>query len=125
MQSCSTQVRAVKYLRHAMVQIEWRKPRWKMKYVVLMLLACTASASHAQSFTTEGAQGRWIVADAGKQGRVSLSEATEQVQKNTGGRVLSAQAVREEGRDLYRIKVLTPHGEVRVVYVNPATGGME
>jgi uncharacterized membrane protein YkoI len=119
------QLRAVKYLRHAMVQIEWRKPGWKMKYSVLMLLACLAPAAHAQSFDTESTQGKWLVADAGKQARVSLSEATERVQKSTGGRVLSAQAVHEEGRDLYRIKVLTPQGEVRVVYVNPATGGLE
>lgn len=96
-----------------------------MKYLVLILLACAASASHAQSFATQGAQGKWIVADAGKQARVSLDEATERVQKNTGGRVLSAQTVREEGRDLYRIKVLTRQGEVRIVYVNPATGDME
>lgn len=96
-----------------------------MKYVVLILLACTASASHAQNFGTEGVQDRWIVADSGKPARVSLSEATERVQKRTGGRVLSAQAVREEGRDLYRIKVLTQQGEVRIVYVNPATGDME
>ena len=96
-----------------------------MKYIVLMLLACAAPASHAQSFDTEGAQGKWIVADSGKQARVSLDEAADRVQKNTGGRVLSAQAVREEGRDLYRIKILTRQGEVRIVYVNPATGNME
>lgn len=96
-----------------------------MKYSVLMLLACLAPAAHAQSFDMENAPGKWLVADAGTQARVSLSEATERVQKRTGGRVLSAQTVHEEGRDLYRIKVLTPQGEVRIVYVNPATGDME
>lgn len=97
-----------------------------MKYIVLMLLACAAPASHAQSFDTEGAQDKWIVTDAGKQqARVSLDEAADRVQKSTGGRVLSAQAVREEGRDVYRIKILTRQGEVRIVYMNPATGNME
>lgn len=96
-----------------------------MKYIVLILLACMVPSSHAQNFDTEGAKEKWIVADSGKQARVSLDEAADRVQKNTGGRVLSAQAVREEGRDLYRIKILTRQGEVRIVYVNPATGNME
>jgi len=96
-----------------------------MKYIFLMLLAWVAPASYAQGFDADGAQGKWIVADSGKQARVSLDEAADRVQKSTGGRVLSAQAVREEGRDVYRIKVLTRQGEVRIVYVNPATGDME
>ena len=96
-----------------------------MKYIVLMLLVCATSASQARSLDAEGAPSQWLVADSGKQARVSLSEAAERVQKSTGGRVLSAQAVREQGRDLYRIKVLSPQGEVRIVYVDAATGSME
>jgi uncharacterized membrane protein YkoI len=45
----------------------------------------------------------------------SLQEAVEQVQRETGGRVLSADTVRAGPRELYRIKVLTPDGRVRVV----------
>ena len=96
-----------------------------MKYLVLMLLACAVPAAHAQALGTAGMQEKWLMVDAGRQARVSLNEAAERVQKRTGGRVLSAQAVREEGRDLYRIKLLTPQGEVRIVYVNPVTGDME
>ena len=96
-----------------------------MKYIVLMLLACAASASHARSFDAGGAPSQWLVADSGTQARISLNEAIEQVQKSTGGRALSAQPVREQGRDLYRIKVLTRQGEVRIVYVDAATGSME
>jgi hypothetical protein len=52
--------------------------------------------------------------------RVSLQQAVASVQRATAGRVLDA-------RDLggqYRIKVLTPSGEVRVLYVDAATGAM-
>jgi uncharacterized membrane protein YkoI len=45
----------------------------------------------------------------------SLQEAIEEVQRETGGRVLSADVVRAGPRQLYRIKVLTPDGRVRVV----------
>ena len=52
--------------------------------------------------------------------RVSLQQAIASVQRTTGGRVLDA---RDLG-DQYRIKVLTRSGEVRVVYVDAATGAM-
>ncbi len=45
----------------------------------------------------------------------SLQEAIEQVQAETGGRILSADTVRAGPREVYRIKVLTPDGRVRVV----------
>jgi hypothetical protein len=45
----------------------------------------------------------------------SLQEAIEQVQRETSGRVLSADVVRAGPRELYRIKVLTPDGRVRVL----------
>lgn len=52
--------------------------------------------------------------------RISLAEATDRVQQATGGRILDA---RDDG-NLYRIKVVTRQGEVRVVYVDPRTGAM-
>lgn len=45
----------------------------------------------------------------------SLQEAIEEVQRETGGRVLAADTVRAGPRELYRIKVLTPDGRVRVI----------
>lgn len=57
--------------------------------------------------------------------RITMSEAFEIVQRQTGGRVLQAQDARGEGRNAYRIKVLTRQGEVRVVYVNAETGAIE
>jgi hypothetical protein len=54
------------------------------------------------------------------QQRMSIEQAIARVQRQTGGRVLDA---RNEGQQ-YRIKVLTRNGEVRVVYVDAATGAM-
>lgn len=52
----------------------------------------------------------------------SLQEAIEAVQRETGGRVLSADIVRAGPREIYRIKVLTPDGRVRVI-TRPSRGG--
>ena len=51
-------------------------------------------------------------------GGISLNEAVRQVQRETGGRVLSADTLRQGGRTVHRIKVLTPSGHVRVYNIN-------
>jgi hypothetical protein len=52
---------------------------------------------------------------------LNLQEAAERVQSQTGGRILSAETVRIGRTKVYRIKVLTREGRVRVVQV-PAAG---
>jgi uncharacterized membrane protein YkoI len=54
------------------------------------------------------------------QQRISIEQAIAIVQRETGGKVLDARAQGQQ----YRIKVLTRGGEVRVVYVDAATGSM-
>jgi len=66
---------------------------------LLIVCALTASATTAVAAERAG----------------SLQEAIEQVQAETGGRILAADTVRAGPRELYRIKVLTPDGRVRVV----------
>ena len=52
--------------------------------------------------------------------RVSMSEAIDKVRQQTGGRVLDAQ---DQGNQ-YRIKVLTPKGDVRIFHVDAQTGAV-
>jgi uncharacterized membrane protein YkoI len=49
---------------------------------------------------------------------ISLDEAVTRVRRDTGGRVLSAEA--RDGH--YRIKVLLPNGAVRVINVDSRSG---
>jgi len=56
--------------------------------------------------------------------RISLAEATRMVQQRYGGQVLRAEAKRDNGRTVYRIRVLTEDGRVRTVHVDAATGRM-
>ncbi len=93
-----------------------------MPYRMLWVLLCVLflPAAHARDIGL--GQTQWQLASGGQ---LSLGDAADQVQRRTGGRILSAQAIREQGRDMYRIKVLTRQGEVRVVMVDAATGRME
>jgi uncharacterized membrane protein YkoI len=54
---------------------------------------------------------------------ITLEEAVAKVQKDTGGKVLSADTIlHERGKTTeYRLKVLTPDGHVRVVPVRTET----
>ncbi len=66
------------------------------------VLAASAAASHGQS---------------GVQGAATLREAVAKVERETGGRILAAETVIAGESRVYRIKVLTPDGTVRVVQV--------
>jgi len=56
---------------------------------------------------------------------ISLDEAVPRVRRETGGRVLSAEAREKRGNMTYRIKVLLPNGAVRVYYVDAHSGRMD
>ena len=63
---------------------------------------------------------------AAEERKVQLREAVDQVQRDTGGKILAAQTVGHGSNRTYRIKVLTPDGRVRVVQVqarSDSTGG--
>ncbi len=53
---------------------------------------------------------------------ITLEQAVDQVQRETGGTVLSAEPRHVGRRVEYRIKVLTPQGHVKVIAVQADTG---
>jgi hypothetical protein len=48
-----------------------------------------------------------------------LPASVRRVQRETGGEVLRAQPIERDGREVYRVKVLTPQGRIRVVEDTP------
>ena len=52
----------------------------------------------------------------------SRDDAAAAAQRQTGGRVLSVERADAGGRAVWRVKVVTPRGDVRVVLVDVATG---
>ncbi len=53
---------------------------------------------------------------------VSRDDAATMAQKATGGRVLSVEQAQREGQPVWRVKLLTPQGEVVVVLIDVASG---
>ena len=52
----------------------------------------------------------------------SLDQAVQQVRAQTGGRVLSAETVRQGSGRVHRIKVLLPSGHVKIFHVDAGSG---
>lgn len=77
------------------------------RFLALLLIAASLTMAGAPSVTFAA----------------SLNEAVQQVQRETGGRVLSADTVNQGGRMVHRIKVLTPSGQVRIVTIDAQSKG--
>ncbi len=54
----------------------------------------------------------------------TLEQAARKVRREHGGRVVSAGPVRQQGRDGYRIRVLTKDGRVHTFWVDARSGAM-
>jgi uncharacterized membrane protein YkoI len=89
------------------------------KRFITLLLAILSLAALGAAPDAAGAYPHWLARRGGDSGGgTSLNEAVQQVQRETGGRVLSADTVSQGGRSVHRIKVLLPSGHVRVVTVD-------
>lgn len=53
---------------------------------------------------------------------VSRDQAAAAAQRQTGGRVLSVDKTESGRRTVWRVKVVTPRGEVRVVFIDADAG---
>lgn len=53
---------------------------------------------------------------------LSRDDAAAVAQRASGGRVLSAEKSESSGQQVWRIKVVTPAGEVRVIQVDVVSG---
>lgn len=90
-------------------------------------LAANAWAGPPRGAQGGGQQGRghqpapatpFVGPERGK-GRDELSDSVRKVERDTRGRVLSAERVPYDGRDVNRIKVVDPTGRVRVIMDDP------
>jgi uncharacterized membrane protein YkoI len=91
------------------------------RLLVRLLIVSAVLASGLPMTAYAWAAGDLVAQHNGQTG-VTLNEAVQQVQRETGGRVLSADTIKQNGRMVHRIKVLTPSGQVRVVMIDAQTG---
>jgi uncharacterized membrane protein YkoI len=57
-------------------------------------------------------------------GSISPQRAAEIVQQRVGGRVLAVDRLRQDARQVYRVKILSTDGEIRVYRVDAETGAL-
>ena len=57
---------------------------------------------------------------AAKGSRSGLPDSVRRVERQTGGEVLRAEPMQRDGREVYRLKVLTADGRVRVMQEDPS-----
>lgn len=50
----------------------------------------------------------------------ALPESVRRVERQTGGEVLRAEPMQRDGREVYRLKVLTSDGRVRIIQDDPS-----
>jgi hypothetical protein len=79
------------------------------------LVAAVLCAALLASAGVAGARGTQPAKQQGSRGQMSLEGAVQQVQQQTDGRILAADSIPNGRNKLYRIKVLTPDGHVRVM----------
>ena len=53
---------------------------------------------------------------------IGLDEAVSRVRRQSGGKILSAETVHVDGRQVHRIKVLTTNGRVTLMDIDADTG---
>jgi hypothetical protein len=104
-----------------------RKSSAALFVVVPLALGLAASAWAGPPHGGQGGQGRgqgpapatpFIGPERG-QGRDELSDSVRRVERDTRGRVLSAERVPYDGRNVNRIKVVDQAGRVRVIMDDP------
>ena len=83
-------------------------------------------AVFALALAATGVEGAW--ADQGPRNdpphaaspaMTGLPASVRRIERETGGEVLKAQPIQRDGREVYRVKVLTPQGRIRVVEDTP------
>jgi hypothetical protein len=77
--------------------------------VVLALVAVGAGAAWADKTPKDGTLN----------GNGDLPASVRRIERETGGEVLKAQPMQRDGREVYRVKVLTPQGRIRIVEDDP------
>ncbi|MBS7458212.1 hypothetical protein [Coralloluteibacterium stylophorae] len=89
------------------------------------LIAASLIAAGFGATAAQAQQVRPVGAAMGAASPSSLRESIRRVERETGGEVLQARPTPWNGREVNRVKVLTPEGRVRVVTDDPRQASAE
>jgi uncharacterized membrane protein YkoI len=79
------------------------------RFLPLILISCLLVTAPAQAQNADSERRIQIAQNDG----LSLSDAVEQVRRQTDGRIVSAETRSSNGREVHYIKVLTKDGKVK------------
>jgi uncharacterized membrane protein YkoI len=80
-----------------------------LRFLPLLIISCLLAVTPAAA---QDAHGERRIQTAQNDG-MSLSDAVEQVRRQTDGRIISAETRVSNGREVHHIKVLTKDGKVK------------
>lgn len=85
----------------------------------VIALALVAGAVHAQQDAPPPPAFEPATPPSVEPRRSELPESVLRAERQTGGEVLRAESMQRDGREVYRLKVLTPDGRVRIMRDDP------
>ena len=88
----------------------------------LLVLVCLAGMGGAWAQSPPPSDPPAQASQQARGQRGNLPESVRRVERQTGGEVLRAEPMQRDGREVYRLKVLTADGRVRVVQDDPNSG---
>lgn len=86
---------------------------------LVVVLALAAGAVHAQQDAPPPLAFEPATPPSVEPRRSELPESVLRAERETGGQVLRAESMQRDGREVYRLKVLTPDGRVRILRDDP------
>lgn len=88
-----------------------------LSLIAFSLLALGSADAYAQNQRDRGRQSQ--ERQESQRGSSDLPNSVRRVEQQTGGEVLRAEPMQRDGHEVYRIKVLTSDGRVRVMQDDP------
>ena len=86
---------------------------------LVVVLALAAGAAYAQQDAPPPPAFDPPSSPPAEMRRSELPESVLRAERQTGGEVLRAESMQRDGREVYRLKVLTPDGRVRIMRDDP------
>jgi hypothetical protein len=86
--------------------------------LALMATGAVQAQGHGRAGNAPPANAAVVTTDPKRNS--NLPESVRRVERQTGGEVLRAEPMQQDGHEVYRMKVLTRDGRVRVVQDDPA-----
>jgi uncharacterized membrane protein YkoI len=112
-------------MQSSFVKLAWNMANKTATKRILPLAVCVLGAGAMLWSEPALLQTAPIAVAQAQSGPLSLDDAVVKVRRMSGGRVVGADRVEQDGATYYEVKVLLADGRVKVYLVNPDTGEIQ